>query len=580
MNSQSQLTETIPEHLLPFISDQHYDLYTAIDHAAWRYILNVSRSYLKDKAQQKYLDGLKETGISTDRIPKISEIDHCLRKFGWRAVGVVGFIPPAVFMEFQSLGILPIACDMRQIDHISYTPAPDIVHEAAGHAPIIADLDYAKYLRSYGEVSKYAIISKKDMRVYYAIRKLSDVKENSTSTEQDIQNAQKELDQSLAELDYVSEATYLARMNWWTVEYGLIGSLDEPKIYGAGLLSSIGESYHCLSQSVKKIPLTLDCINMSYDITRPQPQLFVVKSFEHLSEILEEFADLMAFRKGGSDGLSKAKLAETVTTSVYDSGIQISGVLKDFYTDDNGLPFYLQYTGPTQLSYDNKQIKNHGALYHKDGFGSPVGLIEKTHKDSADLTLEDLENYGFKKNQKGTLKFQSGVVLKGILENRMTKTINKFEKNILLTFKDCEVTFHGKTLFDPSWGVYDMACGGEIVSVFGNAADRAQYMKDTGQLSQSPSLHHKNYDSSWNDLVSLYEKVRKIRDNKSISTSDKNQLIEIFNTLRENHSRDWLLSLEIFELTQNNDVKNYLLELSKKTKELEELITRGLKVVS
>jgi phenylalanine-4-hydroxylase len=95
-------------------------------------------------------------------------------------------------------------------------------------------------------------------------------------------------------------------MNWWTVEYGLVGSKDDPKIYGAGLLSSLGESYHCLGPAVARIPLSLECVNTAYDITKPQPQLFVANDFHHLTKVLHEFASTMAFRTGGKSALEKA----------------------------------------------------------------------------------------------------------------------------------------------------------------------------------------------------------------------------------------------------------------------------------
>ena len=78
-------------------------------------------------------------------------------------------------MEFQSLKILPIAADMRSHEHLTYTPSPDIVHEAAGHAPIIANKDYANYLISYGEIASKAIMSKEDMNLYYAITNILSV---------------------------------------------------------------------------------------------------------------------------------------------------------------------------------------------------------------------------------------------------------------------------------------------------------------------------------------------------------------------------------------------------------------------
>ena len=87
----------------------------------------------------------------------------------------------------------------------------------------------------------------------------------------------------------------LSRLHWWTVEYGLIGSLKNPKIYGAGLLSSVGESQNCLTDSVKKIPFSIDCINYNYDITEQQPQLFVTESFSKLTDVLHEFEKTMIY---------------------------------------------------------------------------------------------------------------------------------------------------------------------------------------------------------------------------------------------------------------------------------------------
>ena len=92
-------------------------------------------------------------------------------------------------MEFQSLGILPIAADMRTIEHLTYTPAPDIVHEAAGHAPILINEEYGNYIKEYGNIASKAIMSKEDLDLYDAIRELSDIKESPVSTDKDIENA-------------------------------------------------------------------------------------------------------------------------------------------------------------------------------------------------------------------------------------------------------------------------------------------------------------------------------------------------------------------------------------------------------
>ena len=104
-------------------------------------------------------------------------MNEILGRIGWGAAPVDGFIPPAAFMEFQAHRVLVIAADMRQVEHLEYTPAPDIVHEAAGHAPIIANEEYADYLRRFGEYGSKAISSRQDFELYEAIRHLSILKE-------------------------------------------------------------------------------------------------------------------------------------------------------------------------------------------------------------------------------------------------------------------------------------------------------------------------------------------------------------------------------------------------------------------
>jgi phenylalanine-4-hydroxylase len=126
--------------------------------------------------------------------------------------------------------------------------------------------------------------------------------EDRHSTPQQIEEAKRLLSERKKAVKGMSEADQISRIFWWTVEYGLIGTLDNPQIYGAGLLSSVGESKHCLSDKVVKLPFSIEsCIQTSYDVTTMQPQLFVCDSFDQLTEAIEEFANSMAFRKGGTE---------------------------------------------------------------------------------------------------------------------------------------------------------------------------------------------------------------------------------------------------------------------------------------
>jgi phenylalanine-4-hydroxylase len=579
-------SDFLPDYLRPFVAKQDPSLYTPIDHASWRFILRVSKAFFAKHAHAKYLDGLDETGISTERIPLIEEMDAKLRRFGWRAVAVSGFIPPAVFMEFQSMGVLPIACEMRTLEHLAYTPAPDIVHEAAGHAPIISDPEYSAYLRAYGEISRKAIFSYQDMDVYEAVRNLSIVKEDPKSTEVEITRAQSRLDQALDGVTFASEATLMARMNWWTVEYGLIGSLDNPKIYGAGLLSSLGESYHCLGPQVLRQPLTVGCIERSYDITKPQPQLFVARDFAHLTQVLHEFAETMAFKKGGEEGLAKAVQSKTVCTAVLDSGIQISGVIAAYRLDPkSAAPAYLRCQGPTQLSHEDRELDAQGPDYHREGFSTVFGRVNGLGKSPAELSEDELKS--LTDGNISTLAFESGIQVRG----KLGEPVRRKGKILILPFTECTVVWKSggkdEILFQPEWGTFDLACGGKVVSVFGGAADRKNYVAKTGGFKQLPMNPKCNLTPENRALNGLYARVRELREKKIEVRALESELTKIEAELEAQYPQDWLLRLELLELLGDRAsatpvvgrLRVRLAEIAQISKDREEMIARGLALV-
>jgi phenylalanine-4-hydroxylase len=531
MNNKS--VAALPKHLLQFSVDQRYDEYTSVDHAVWRFIMRQNIFFLREYAHKLYFRGLLDTGISFDRIPRIEEMNEILGKIGWGGVAVDGFIPPAAFMEFQAYRVLVIACDMRQINHIEYTPAPDIVHEAAGHAPIIVDSEYADYLQRFGEVGAKAMSSKKDFELYEAIRHLSILKEQQNPDAEELAKATKLVEERQKNLGDPSEMALLSRLHWWTVEYGLIGPLDNPKIYGAGLLSSIGESVSCLEPHVKKIPYSIDAQNVPFDITTKQPQLFVTRDFKQLSDVLEEFANKMAFRVGGLEGIRKAIDCSNTATCEYSSGLQVSGTFTDVITGDTGEPIYLRTTGPSAIAFGKKELAGHGRDYHKDGFGSPIGDWKET-----ELT----------EGRPAKLEFESGVVVEGKIE----KLLRRDGKLLLVTFSNCSAKYGDRVLFDPSWGTYDMAVGSRVVSVFNGAADNDAYnqvaLVPRERTIKSPS------DAKRKRLENLYAQVRDIRERKI----GYERLGEIWETQQKAHADDWLLSMEIFEILDETGQQNAL----------------------
>ncbi len=527
----------IPPHLRIHIATQRPELYTPMDHAGWRFILKLSQHFFKDHAHEKYLRGLEETGIHTEQIPLISEIDEKLRRFGWRAVPVSGFIPPGAFMEFFALGVLPIACEMRTLEHLAYTPAPDIVHEAAGHAPILADPEYARYLRSYGELARKAIYSSEDLTVYNAIRRLSDIKENPLSTPTMIAQAERALKAAIDSITFVSEATQVSRMGWWTFEYGLVGDLQDPKIYGAGLLSSVQESFHCLGPQVPKIPFSLEVIGQDFDITKPQPQLFVAQDFQVLENALEELSQKMSFRMGGLIAIERARSARALSTTVFDSGLQISGMLESFRTHES-LPCFLKYSGPCQLSFEDHELPDQGPPHHPMGFSTPLGPLKNFSAPLTALTEAEL--------RKAHFIFASGIEVKG----SYVKHLKRAGKNLFVQLKNCRVTLGGETLFDPSWGSFDLACGERVISVFGDAADRSRFAPiSPDYLGVSQNLSAKTNLTPANlELNELYSQVRDIRQSGHVAER-ASELFKIVKKLEQQFPLDWLLTYEIFELS-------------------------------
>ncbi len=581
----------IPPHLEVYLARQRYELYTPMDHAGWRFIMRIGQAFFATHAHAKYLDGIRETGIATERIPRLEEMDAALRRFGWRAVPVIGFIPPAAFLEFQAHGLLPIACDMRKIENLTYTPAPDIVHEAAGHAPIIADPAYAAYLRGYGEISRRAIFSRENMAVYYAIRHLSDTKERPDASPAEIEAAERRLEDRLAEVTYDSEVDWVTRLGWWTTEYGLVGSLDAPKIYGAGLLSSIGESYHCLSDRVRKIPFSLDCIHQPFNITEPQPQLFVTPDFETLSTVLEQLAERLAFRRGGLAGVEAARRGGTVCTVELDNGLQVTGIVEGYEPRDaatatsteagQAQPELVRLSGPVMFARSDTRLPGHGPDLHPRGCLALLGRLAGSPRSASDLTPSELAAAGFAASKRGRLEFASGFVVEGILEDRLERD----GQNLLLTMGDCVVRRGDEIFHQPSDGRLALASGRAVPSVFGGAADRHAWMQATEIEAYEPGTHKTNATDANRGLNELYAHLRALRE--SGRAPDAVALSRLVVELDRDFPDDWLLRWELLELNAvrslrapwEGEVRRRLQALRQRGGEIAENIDRGLALI-
>jgi phenylalanine-4-hydroxylase len=582
MNFQSTY-ERLPEYLKGYVVDQNYEKYTPADQAAWRFIMRQSRRFFLEHAHSVWLAGLKETGVPLTEIPRIEDMDRALTKYGWGACCICGFIPPSAFLEFLAFNVLPIAADMRTLDHIDYTPAPDIVHEAAGHAPILADLEYRNYLTHYAKLARKAIYSLEDVRLYEAIRLLSDLKENPDASQEAIDGASESLKKAAASMTWVSEASKVARMSWWTIEYGLVGDSKNPKIYGAGLLSSIGEARQCLSSKVKKIPLSLACVEQSYDITEPQPQLFVARDFSHMSQVLSELEDSMAYKTGGISSVELAIKAKTVTTVEFENALGVSGTLHKMKLSQGALS-YLFWSGPVQLSLESKEMAGQGVSRHPSGFSMPLGPIVGSSKKVSELMREDLETINLRKGANCRLDYQSGVKVAGLLK----EIVFNESKALYLVWENCRVTLGDEVLYEPTWGEFDMPLCGEAISVYGGPADWSLFGDyDIGKASSAPS-RSTPYSPEELQIQAMFSKIGSIRKEPSKEDLSKD-LQKLASEILKCAKFEWLLAIELLEVLTWNaievkdvyaDLQKRLLDHSKEDIAAQSMIQIGMELLS
>ena len=541
----NSVTEKLPKHLHKFIIEQPYSDYTAQNQSVWRYVMRLNIQTLKKIAHNCYINGLDKTGIFEENIPEMDGMNRILKDIGWAAVAVDGFIPPNAFMEFQAYNVLVISSEIRTIDHINYTPAPDIIHEAAGHAPIIANYEYAEYLRRLGQIGSKAISSPVDHEMYESIRLLSILKENPNSSKESILEAEAQVNKLQSEMGELSEMAKIRNLHWWTVEYGLIGKIENPKLYGAGLLSSIEESQLCLQNNVKKIPYSIKAASVNFDITNTQPQLFVTPDFSSLTVVLEKFANTMAVRKGGLEGIQKLIASKKMGTIKLNTGVQISGTFKTVINDGD-TPIYFQTIGSTALAHEGTELIGHGVEHHPNGYGSTIGNLKDISTLIQDMSPEDLKKHGIIEGKTTRLCFEGGIIVNGKV---ITGKRDIQGKIILISFNNCLVTYNEQVLFEPSWGIYDMVVGNIISSAFAGPADPNSF-DDIYKISRQKTTKIL-YSDKEKKLHELYKLVKFHRVN---NTNEFDVLKSVFKKVVKNYPSEWLILLEIYELIYNKDL--------------------------
>ena len=231
---------------------QNYGGYTAENQETWRVLYDRQMAYLANNASEVYLSGARSINLVRVQIPYL-EGPQSVNTFlmpltGWQSKAVPGYLPAKAFFACLARREFPTTIVIRSRESIDYLPEPDIFHDIFGHVPLHADPTFADFLQTYGK----AAVSTDDPH----------------HTER------------------------LARLFWFTVEFGLIREGGRNRLYGSGLISSPGESAHALdSKDVDRRPFDLETVcNTSFEIDHYQPILYVLESFDQLRDAMNTYA--------------------------------------------------------------------------------------------------------------------------------------------------------------------------------------------------------------------------------------------------------------------------------------------------
>jgi phenylalanine-4-hydroxylase len=223
------------------VIEQHWDKYTPQDHRTWGTLFNRQLATLKGKVCQEYLDGLKTLHLTADEVPNYDKMNRYLKAAtGWEVLPVPGLIASRPFFSMLANKQFPAGTFIRTPEQLDYLEEPDIFHDVFGHIPLLSNPAYADYMQAYGKGGLLAMDHK--------------------------------------------GVKYLARLNWYTIEFGLIVSGGDFKVYGAGIMSSFGEAKYVMSDpSPNILKFNLErVLRTGYYIDDLQATYFAINSFESL----------------------------------------------------------------------------------------------------------------------------------------------------------------------------------------------------------------------------------------------------------------------------------------------------------
>jgi phenylalanine-4-hydroxylase len=230
---------------LPSVA-QHWEAYTAEQHAVWALLYARRLRALQETGSRVFLRGAEAIGLGPDQVPDLAAVNARLAaRTGWSAVPVAGFIPAPQFFGCLAMRRFPTTIIVRPREQLDYLPEPDIFHDVFGHVPLHADPVFADFLQRFGALAAAA--------------------------ETEAQTAR------------------MARLFWFTVEFGLIREGGRVKVYGSGLISSHGDAANALGPACERRPFSLDAVfAQPFAIDRFQEVLFVIDSFDQLFAAVDE----------------------------------------------------------------------------------------------------------------------------------------------------------------------------------------------------------------------------------------------------------------------------------------------------
>lgn len=269
--------------------EQPYELYSAENHEAWRRLFERMQPRWRQYANEHFLGGIENLCLDPTRVPKLEDVNRFLCALtGFRAKAVSGYVPAFLFFDCLRNREFPTTITIRRSDKLDYLPEPDIFHDIAGHVPMHTDRAFADTLVRFGDCAHKAA---------EIVGSISDPHKRASRL--------------------TSIVKAMARFFWFTIEFGLMGQVQKPKVYGSGLLSSYGEIEHSVdSPDVQRYPIQLEwVINQGFEIDRYQPLLFVVDSFDHLFDLVGELERWMGNGKLSNVAPGEPEINESDLTS-------------------------------------------------------------------------------------------------------------------------------------------------------------------------------------------------------------------------------------------------------------------------